>query len=112
MTLFGKIIFGGLGVILCMAIFYGTQMYVNQDQGQVVIQENTTETNPVVTEEATTSVGTNINSTTQGTTSIEVKNQDTNKDTNKATTTKATSTIQVKVSVPIATSSQATSTPR
>lgn len=112
MTLFGKIIFGGLGVIILMGIFYGTRMYVNQDQGQVVIQENSAETIPFVTEEATTSMDTNlqnVSTTTSKATTTQEKSKATS---TKSTTQKAATTLQVETSIRVSTSSEATSTNR
>ena len=84
MTLFGKIIFGGLGVILLMSVFYGTRMYVNQDQGQVITEEKTIDTNPPVVLGATADSETQDSIVDKGTTSVAT--------TTKVTTTKATST--------------------
>lgn len=105
MTLFGKIIFGGVGISMCMAIFYGTRMYVNQDQGQAVTQKNITQTNPLVTEEATTSIDMNLQ---RGSTTAKSTDA-TTQEKSKATSTKSTTQ---KASTSLSTSSEATSTRR
>ena len=109
MTLFGKIIFGGLTVVLLMGVFYGTRMYVNQDQGQVITEEKTIDTNPPVVLDATADSETQDSIVDKGTTSAATTTKvTTTKATSTKVSTKATSTIQIKV----ATSSDSTSTVR